>query len=525
MNNQVADLQALAENIAATETDMVSLAEYIASANERLEALLVRKYQLCDTYNSATDVMLRLPLEIVTRIFSLAIDYEPGDMPPQLVMGQVCRNWQEIVWSTPTLWKDLRILLVKDRFKQQEQLIREWIDRTAQCTLLIHIVVDDGTANTNRRRGWDPPVRFYRHLLETCYRWESFELDSSSTNFQGLLDTGAYHFPQLKHIKLFGTSQPPTMSDFRQYEDIWELNQPPQLESISITSFAYAGMNIDWSSIKQFSADMLFLPAVRIINMCSAHALTGLDLRLSMEGTESQEMDDMAFNFVCPNLRVLMLAGLADVIAAMLDTLTVPALAELTLFVDGQPDGAFYDWDTALLEMAKRSNFRISVMKLRQFETAIDDNQLLDILSAMPSLEKLIMRNPPGFPLSDAILRPLALPGGPFREGDLSEMEAQRTREESLLALKSFFYWGPINISLSILEGVMISRSRARARSETTQRQGTTDYAPPKEPFDVCILYQNDDWAELDRYNVPDRIHRINELPGVDLCMNLYLDD
>ncbi|KAF9556841.1 hypothetical protein CPC08DRAFT_710923 [Agrocybe pediades] len=445
MNNGTADLQTLAADLAATEADIVSTAEYIASANETLATLIGKKYKLRCAHNAASDVMLRLPLEIVTRIFALAIDYQPGQMPPQLVIGHVCTRWRQIVCSTPTLWRDLRILLVRERFKQQQELILEWMKRTAECTLLICIVIHGGITNMNLRRAWDPPVRFYQHLLEYCHRWESFELrvDTLSTNFQGLLDTGAYHFPQLKHIMLPGPSQPPSLSGFWLYKRkvTWELNRPPQLESVFIKSRAHVSMNIDWASIKHFSANMSFLPAIQLINMCSAQALTSLTLGLS---TDSQEMENFGFHFVAPNVRTIRLGGLADDIKVMLDMLTVPALVQLDVLVDdGQPHSAHYNWAASLLEMAGRSKFKIAVLRFWLGWTVIDDNQLLDLLSAMPFLEELLIFNSHGPPLSDAILRRLALPDPPLGDGTVSETEAQRTREKPLLYLNDFHYEGP----------------------------------------------------------------------------------
>ncbi|KAF4613251.1 hypothetical protein D9613_011004 [Agrocybe pediades] len=497
MNHQAANLEALAAGIESTTADMRATAMTIASAEQALKELTRKKYRLIDAHNSIADVMRRFPLEIVTTIFAFAIKYEPGDMPSQMVIGHVCKMWRNIVWSTPTLWEIFRIRLVKERFKQQEQLIQQWIRRAAACTLDIQIVLDNGLANTRRRRAWEPPLKFYRQLLDSCHRWTSFELHSPSIRFQGLLKTGAYHFPRLKHIMLFADpSQPPSPFDDLHTYCLWDLNQPPQLESVIVRSPSSLGMNIDWSLIKDFSVIGLFQCGVHILSMCSASTLTSLELFLYRVFPD--DVDEISFHLVASNVHTLTVCGWPDSISMVLDMLTLPALADFTVEEASEPEpfppDGYPDWTPSLLEMAHRSKFKpLSFALQRQFTSAIDDSSLEDILRAMPSLEKLYLVNPPTIPLSNACLRLLAIASygcrsllGPYKEISQIETDKHEAIKEPvhMRCLNKFTFHGPIHFSFSVLEAVVKSRLDAMRRS---------DHASRNDSFSVQLIVTNED--------------------------------
>ncbi|KAJ7102676.1 hypothetical protein C8R43DRAFT_1047665 [Mycena crocata] len=111
--------------------------------------------------------VLTLPVEITTEIFTQSIQLKSHDDPRRytyetlailqtsehLILMRVCREWRDIVLSTPTLWTklDLRFDNIPiDQLPEVDGFIERWLSRAADCPLSL----------------------FFRAGREIDFRWE-----------------------------------------------------------------------------------------------------------------------------------------------------------------------------------------------------------------------------------------------------------------------------------------------------------------------------------------------------------------
>ncbi|KAJ7720924.1 hypothetical protein B0H16DRAFT_1699830 [Mycena metata] len=89
--------------------------------------------------------VLTLPNELVSEIFLHFLPVYPGAPPivgrssPNL-LGQICRRWRGIAFSTPALWRGISMSLRSGRRLHQKLLLLEtWLQRSGSCPLSIRM--------------------------------------------------------------------------------------------------------------------------------------------------------------------------------------------------------------------------------------------------------------------------------------------------------------------------------------------------------------------------------------------------
>jgi len=93
-------------------------------------------------------------VEVLSEIFILVVKswssdlFGHGGLPPPMQLARICRTWRQIASSTPLLWTFIRIVLPTKRLDVYEELIREWIARSAGCPLHLEIFGDDLSPQT-----------------------------------------------------------------------------------------------------------------------------------------------------------------------------------------------------------------------------------------------------------------------------------------------------------------------------------------------------------------------------------------
>ncbi|KAJ7491901.1 hypothetical protein FB451DRAFT_1551383 [Mycena latifolia] len=84
-----------------------------------------------------------LPNEIVSEIFVSFIPAYPDPAPlhgpsSPVVLGQICRTWREIAFSTPALWRAIKVFLAdKKDFDTQLDILNTWLQRSRSCPFSI----------------------------------------------------------------------------------------------------------------------------------------------------------------------------------------------------------------------------------------------------------------------------------------------------------------------------------------------------------------------------------------------------
>ncbi|KAJ7113079.1 hypothetical protein C8R44DRAFT_631482, partial [Mycena epipterygia] len=95
-----------------------------------------------DAYTYPVDT---LPNEIISEIFVNFIPPYPNAPPmggifSPVVLGQICRRWREIAFSTPSLWRAIKIDFEQaTALDEQADLLETWLLRSKDCPLSISL--------------------------------------------------------------------------------------------------------------------------------------------------------------------------------------------------------------------------------------------------------------------------------------------------------------------------------------------------------------------------------------------------
>lgn len=121
--------------------------------------------------------VLTLPNEIVMEVFIHFLPVYPRRPPPfgllsPTTLGQICQQWREIAFSTPSLWRAIALYLGQtERFESQLNLLETWIERSGSCPLSIAIAAFSISHNELDR--------FTQAVIPQCERWEYLRIPTS----------------------------------------------------------------------------------------------------------------------------------------------------------------------------------------------------------------------------------------------------------------------------------------------------------------------------------------------------------
>ncbi|KAJ6482176.1 hypothetical protein C8R47DRAFT_1134224 [Mycena vitilis] len=102
--------------------------------------------------------MNSLPSDIISAIFVHCVDrrgerewYE-GEGPvlsehaPPLLLGEICREWKSIAWSTPELWNQIQVLCPCE-IESELPFLEEWLSRSGTLPLTIELAYKGSSDN------------------------------------------------------------------------------------------------------------------------------------------------------------------------------------------------------------------------------------------------------------------------------------------------------------------------------------------------------------------------------------------
>lgn len=96
--------------------------------------------------NAKYDPMQSIPPEVVSHIFEDALG--PRPLVGALRLGEVCRYWRQVAWTTPSLWNELEFIILQENDKKglgnyienfQDYLFRS---RSLSLSINIHVYCD-----------------------------------------------------------------------------------------------------------------------------------------------------------------------------------------------------------------------------------------------------------------------------------------------------------------------------------------------------------------------------------------------
>ncbi|KAJ6629850.1 hypothetical protein B0H10DRAFT_1211309 [Mycena sp. CBHHK59/15] len=125
---------------------------HIAELDDRIVALegeicgmRDKQKKLHEMLDSYTYPVLTLPNKVTSEIFVNFLPVLPECPPPTglfspTLLGQICREWWEITFSTPSIWRAVALDLTHHKFLDQKlHLLKMWLDRACNCSLSISL--------------------------------------------------------------------------------------------------------------------------------------------------------------------------------------------------------------------------------------------------------------------------------------------------------------------------------------------------------------------------------------------------
>jgi hypothetical protein len=210
---------------------------------------------MADSLESQRDAhgypILTVPPEIISEIFLNFLPIYP-ECPPNfgiyspLLLCRICRQWREIAVSTPTLWRAIRMDVLRitsdENLRAQLQLLETWLSRSGECPISLRL---SGT------KFWASPFlpRILHAVLRHCRQWEHVELCVPFDHLYRIRGD----MPLLRYLKLDTDSLPlrnPPMTLF---------NRAPQLKDVVLGVWDPSFMHLPWQQLTHLSTRYFFL--------------------------------------------------------------------------------------------------------------------------------------------------------------------------------------------------------------------------------------------------------------------------
>ncbi|KAG6812814.1 hypothetical protein H0H92_000272 [Tricholoma furcatifolium] len=309
----------------------------------------------------------RVPLKrAINRRFSpmLSLPIELCWSASPLLLGKVCTAWRNLAWSMPWLWNNMSLSIIRPT-ETHIQLLEEWIARSGNLPLYIHLKIRLGSpdANTHVTRLMDVVAR-------CSERWRSvhFDLPFIYPTDTYLSDLGSSNFPilvsaaiQIKQI----------------YTPLNMFVDAPQLRNVQLIGFPRHSFELPWDHITHLRLN----PTT--VQQCLE--VLGLALNLTHcvfeEITRSDVLNPTPV--IAPCLQHLEIISFSHTpLSELLDTLIVPCAQNLSFHVTGN---IFSHW--SFISFIARSGCEIRHLALNAVR--MSEWQLWDCLRATPSLVSL----------------------------------------------------------------------------------------------------------------------------------------
>ncbi|KAJ7030630.1 hypothetical protein C8F04DRAFT_1397752 [Mycena alexandri] len=234
--------------LAADRAHIAIIKAKIIELQRSLFSMIEEMGLLQERINGYTYPVLTLPNEIVSEIFVHFLPIYP-DPPPIIgrsspnVLGQICRKWRDIAFSTPALWRGIALSLENGkRLDQKLRLLETWLQRSGSCLLSINM--DLGCTIGPVAMG-----PFLASIAAHSARWEHLLL-LSDLPFPSI----AAPFPFLR--TLYMCSEQPVEHSIGPF--ISALHAAPLLLSVGILPWRHSYISFyPWSQLTMFTAQMI----------------------------------------------------------------------------------------------------------------------------------------------------------------------------------------------------------------------------------------------------------------------------
>ncbi|KAF8949893.1 hypothetical protein BDZ97DRAFT_2086342 [Flammula alnicola] len=370
-----------------------TLEDQIHAAEAFLASLKAKRRPTRDRINQVHDPFAsRLPPEVVSHIFMTFLPEEVCDnygiVEPDntattpLRLGAVCQTWRAIAWSTPQLWTSISIDMYNDNLYVTE-LVRDWLSRSGQLPLYIRLYREEGIS--------DPPFGPRIELLISAIvahsnRWVYMDMELPQRIVMRVRCTSPMPLA-LKTLRLdmpefdFGQEGEGLLPDEK--INLNAIISPTEMVLGRLGRLGPSQIDIEWNNLTRLTAQEVS------INECfellqKAPQMTHCTLDINIERGD----------FPIPQT-VVQYPRLS-----FLDINYYYFGMEINTFLEWTSFPALETWNHKaneklpidhIIAHITRSSCRLKSMKLSHNSKTDDPNELIKLLRATPSLERLTL--------------------------------------------------------------------------------------------------------------------------------------
>ena len=351
----------------------------------------------------------RLPVEVLSEIFLLVMKSWFGNnffcgLPPPIQLARVCRAWRQIAFSTPLLWAFIRIVLPTKKLDVYEELLREWIARSAGCPLHLKIFGDDLSPQACMK-DFRP---IFTLLLQSRNRWMTLVTRDFQDLLAVMLDAKC-DFPSLRDLHIFSTGRRRAL-----LPSPWPFNYCPQLRKLT-TSLKHSHILVDWNTIEELSLTVNIAECLSYLNS-SARTIKNYDIEL--QDCWNRNIHGLSYNMIslpCATTLSICVGDIdsrSDVFTLLLARLSLPVLKDLKIVVG---ENIYTPWIPEFIRLISRSSWKLLKLDITaHIVEGASEVQILEILFHLPTLEYLSLA--PQCEFSPKFFAPMDLSKTPARE-------------------------------------------------------------------------------------------------------------
>ncbi|THV01391.1 hypothetical protein K435DRAFT_401427 [Dendrothele bispora CBS 962.96] len=223
-------------------TELTACQTEIASLRSRI-ALLTRKHDMMKLHIEKARSLLapvrKLPNEILVEIFMLLADARLSFDPPEFV--KVCKRWYSLALSTPRLWSDSPIYIIR-RDDQTLIQVKQWLRLSRMIPLHITLCGDivSQMPSTNDHE------QILQEVLAHSARWKSLRITQIGSLVSYL---GANQLNALEHVQFSNADTSPAL-----FSSFW--SSCPNVHDLIVVAISSEVVNtFPWNQIKRLAVN------------------------------------------------------------------------------------------------------------------------------------------------------------------------------------------------------------------------------------------------------------------------------
>jgi len=386
--------------------------------------------------------IFRLPPELLGTIFATVChadfhkfhsDKSRHNKTTAFTLGQICREWRDIVWSTPEIWSHVFLCLSLTRYDAQVKLLEGWLNRSGICPLSLNFIFQNEEDWSKK----EPPMELINLLSSSSYRWRVINVVIPEGWYQALNEI-IHNIPILVNV-----STQPLWSDCglspAKRKQFTLFKYAPVLKDVHLNGYYLADVSIPWGQLRHLALqhvylDECFFGLSKSPDITTCRIYTILDNDVNRVVVES----DIRLSLL---EEMLFFSALWDDTERLFSHLSTPLLHTLE-FSTPQDDLDLPKIPSLLLQ----SGSRLLKLKLDAFTFTSDEVELLELLCNIPTLQKVeILMKADSIPISNLFIDLLKLQSSSSTAANVDDLQPPPI-PYFLPDLEMFTFSGPIDV-------------------------------------------------------------------------------